>query len=281
VQLSAASAAAVARLFEERTGQQLGAARSWRLDAALATLLREEEGCAPDSLEARLSAGGGGAIADRLVEALLNNETYFFRDRDTFQLLVREALPRLAAARSAERRLRIWCAGCSTGQEIYSLAIALAEERLKWAGWTIDLLGTDVSAAALERAREGLYTQFEVQRGLPATQMIRWFEREESGDWRIAPALRSAVRFERHNLLAPAPPPGTFDLVLCRNVLLYFGAEARRSVFERLARACASDGLLMLGAGETVGGRTSLFAPDEAQRGFCRPAACQPRAACA
>jgi chemotaxis protein methyltransferase CheR len=203
------------------------------------------------------------------VEALLNNETYFFRDRAPFDLLQRHALPELANLRREAKRLRIWSAGCSTGQEVYSLAMLFAEEPAKWAGWTIDILGTDVSTGCIDRARQGTYSQFEVQRGLGINQMIKWFEECPDG-WRSVETLRKPVRFQVHNLLEPPPHPGGFDIVLCRNVLLYLNPEKKSLAFERIAAAMASDGWLMLGAGETVIGQTNKLGADIKARGLYR-----------
>ena len=253
-------------LLEARTGQQLAVNRQWRIGTALNALMRARALDGVDALVAALVRGGDPTLADEVVEGLLNHETYFFRDRRPFDLLFEGALDRLAAALGADRRLSIWCAGCSTGQEPYSLAMAFAEDPARWAGWRIDILGTDVSRSAVERARHGLYSQFEVQRGLSAIQTLRWFEQEGSG-WRLSPQLRGAVRFDVHNL-TEAVPPGRFDLILCRNVLLYFGAETRRAVFDKLADAEEEGALLMLGAAETVIGQTSRFAPDPAFRGL-------------
>jgi chemotaxis protein methyltransferase CheR len=144
-----------------------------------------------------------------------------------------------------------------------------ADEPLKWQGWTIDILGTDVSSAVVDRARSGTYTQFEVQRGLGIAQMIKWFEECDDG-WRAIEPLRKPVRFQVHNLLEPPPHPGQFDIVLCRNVLLYLSPEKRTSAFDRLASAMAPDGALMLGAGETVIGQTRKLAADRECRGLYR-----------
>lgn len=257
----------LAGLLEARTGQQLTLSRRWRIEAALRSVMRMRNIDTLDELVARLVTGGERELADGVVEALLNNETYFFRDRGPFELLGTSVLLRLREARARQRRLSIWCAGVSTGQEAYSLAMIFAEQRRDWLGWTIDILGTDVSAAAIGRARAGLYSQFEVQRGLPVVQMLRWFDAEGSG-WRIARSLTDSVRFVVHSILDPAPRPGCFDLILCRNLLLYFSPEVRRAAFARLAQAAAADGALMLGAGETVIGATDRFVPDPEAPGF-------------
>jgi len=243
--------------------------RRWRIETALSALLRERAIPTLDELITILVMGREPSLATKVVEALLNNETYFFRDRTPFDLLGKAALPKLLQRRQSAKRLRIWSAGCSTGQEAYSLAMLFAEDPQRWAGWTIDILGSDVSEEAVRRAREGIYTQFEVQRGLGIAQMIKWFE-ECDGGWRAVEPLRRTVRFQVHNLLEPTPHPGEFDIVLCRNVLLYLNAERRTHVFERIASAMAGDGYLMLGAGETVIGQTRRFEADSDARGLYR-----------
>src|ERR1700752_2503428 len=231
VQVSDSSSRILAGLLEARTGQQLTMSRRWRIETALAALLRERSIPTLDELITILVMGREPSLATQVVEALLNNETYFFRDRTPFDLLAKVTLPKLAQARQKTKRLRLWSAGCSPGQEAYSLAMLFAEDPLKWAGWTIDILGSDVSEGAVRRAREGIYSQFEVQRGLGIAQMIRWFE-ECDGGWRAIEPLRRHVRFQVHNLLEPATHPGQFDIALCRNVLLYLNAERRTQVFE-------------------------------------------------
>ena len=269
MQVSDSSSRILAGLLEARTGQQLTMSRRWRIETALSALLRERGIPTLDELITILVMGREPALATKVVEALLNNETYFFRDRTPFDLLSKAALPKLMQRRQSTKRIRIWSAGCSTGQEAYSLAMMFAEDPQRWAGWTIDILGSDVSESAVRRARDGIYSQFEVQRGLGIAQMIKWFEECEGG-WRAIEQLRRLVRFQVHNLLEPAPHPGEFDIVLCRNVLLYLNAERRTHVFERIASAIASDGCLMLGAGETVIGQTRRFEADTEARGLYR-----------
>ena len=270
MQVSDSSSRILAGLLEARTGQQLTMSRRWRIETALSALMRERGIPTLDELITVLVMGREPSLATQVIEALLNNETYFFRDRAPFDLLSRAALPKLAQLRQKTKRLNIWSAGCSTGQEAYSLAMLFAEDPVKWAGWTIDILGTDVSEGAVRRARDGIYSQFEVQRGLGINQMIRWFEETDNG-WRAIEPLRRTVRFQVQNLLEPPPHPGMFDIVLCRNVLLYLNAERRAQVFDRMANAMPSDGWLMLGAGETVIGQTKRFEADPDARGLYRP----------
>ena len=269
MQVSDSSSRILAGLLEARTGQQLTMNRRWRIETALSALLRERGIATLDELITILVMGKEPALSQRVVEALLNNETYFFRDRTPFDLLTKSALPALAVSRAATKRIRIWSAGWSTGQEIYSLAMLFAEDPVRWHGWTIDLLGSDVSEVAVNRARSGIYSQFEAQRGLGVTQMIRWFEEGDDG-WRVVEALRRNVRFQVHNILEAPPHPGAgqFDIILCRNVLLYLSNEKKRLAFDRLAAALAPDGRLMLGAGETVIGQTEQLVADRQWRGL-------------
>jgi chemotaxis protein methyltransferase CheR len=269
LQISDSSSRILAGLLEARTGQQLTLSRRWRIETALSALMRERGIGTLDELITILVMGKEPSLSQMVVEGLLNNETYFFRDRSPFDLLQRYALPELAKRRAKSKRIRIWSAGCSTGQEVYSLAMMFVEDPETWRGWTIDILGTDVSTACVDRARLGTYSQFEVQRGLGINQMIKWFEETPDG-WRAAEALRKPVRFQVHNLLEPPPHPGGFDVVLCRNVLLYLSADKKALSFERLSSAMAEDGWLMLGAGETVIGQTSRLGADINARGLYR-----------
>lgn len=271
MEISASSRQILASLLESRTGQQLGAGRRWRMDAALAPLLRDGGFHSVDQLVARLASGAAPALTEQVIEALLNNETYFYRDRLPFDLLLGGPLKRLETARAGEKKLSIWSVGCSTGQELYSIAMSLAEQELRWRGWTIELVGTDVSRSVIQRAREGRYSQFEVQRGLPVLQMVRWFTDQGNGQWQVAERLRDMVRFEVRTLSERPPRPGKFDIILCRNVLLYFADSMRRLAFTRLAESIAPDGSLMLGAGETVIGQTGRFVSDPACRGLYIP----------
>lgn len=269
MQVSDSSSRILAGVLEARTGQQLTMNRRWRIETALSGLLRDRGIATLDELITILVMGKEPGLSNEVVEALLNNETYFFRDRQPFDLLARHALPNLAQRRQPQRKLKIWSAGCSTGQEVYSLAMLFAENPAAWHGWSIDLLGTDVSNTVITRARDGVYTQFEVQRGLGINQTIRWFE-ETSDGWRAVDELRRHVRFQVHNVLESPPHPGAFDIILCRNVLLYLTEEKRRLAFDRLASVLVPDGWLMLGAGETVIGQTERFGADIEARGLYR-----------
>lgn len=277
MEASEASHQIIADLLEARTGQHLTESRRWRVNSALAGIFRAHGISNVDQLVCLLAAPPGGPetpdLAQEVVEALLNNETYFFRDKPTFDQLPGEILPELAQRRQSARRLSIWSAGCSTGQEVYSLAMLFAEQAERWHGWTIDILGTDVSHRAVAAARSATYSQFEVQRGLGVAQMLRHFDETPRG-WQVRGDIRTMVRFAQHNLLsAQHPARMPFDLVLCRNVLLYFDRPTRSQAFDRLASAVMPDGFLMLGAGETVIGQTDRFAPTSRRASFFEPVA--------
>jgi len=257
----------VAGLLEARTGQKLTSDRLWRVGTALSGVLRQAGLETLDELAGRLAMPNQGVLAQQVVEALLNNETYFFRDRAMFDQLGATVLPALARRRERTRRLSIWSVGCSTGQETYSLAMLFAEQPARWRDWTIDIVGTDVAHSVIDTARGGHFSQFQIQRGLGVAQMVGFFEETRTG-WRATEALRRMVRFEAHNLLDQPPEPGRFDLVLCRNVLLYFDRPTRERAFGRLGTALAPDGLVMLGAGETTVGQTELLVPEKGYTGF-------------
>ncbi len=247
-------------LLEARTGQQLAAYRSWRLDVALKPLLRERGLDTLDQLVAQLLDGQDHGVGDQIVDALVNGESSFFRDAPVFDLVVDAC----AAIENTGRRPRLWSAGCATGQEPLSLAMLFAER----AGVPVpEIVATDVSEAALARARAGRFTQFEIQRGLPIRRLMQWFD--GAGDqWTASPQLVRHVQFRRMNLVSDPAPAGRFDVVMCRNVLLYLSPQTKATVFARLAGALRPGGLLVMGAGETVIGQTDLFAPSRQYRGL-------------
>jgi chemotaxis protein methyltransferase CheR len=266
VPASAASQTAInvlTALLEARTGQQIAGYRSWRLDTALQPVLRARKLDTLDQLVMQLLAGSDRSIGDTIVDALVNQETSFFRDAQVFDMLV-EAV---AEAERDRRRARIWCAGCSTGQEPLSLAMQFAERREASGAPVPEIVATDVSEAAIARGRSGRFSQFEIQRGLPVRRMIRWFDTTGS-DWVAKPDLLGLVAFRRMNLVADPPPPGQFDVVLCRNVLMYLSADTKKQVFPKIASALKPGGVFVMGAGETVIGQTRLFEPSKRFRGL-------------
>lgn len=210
------------------------------------------------------------ALKRDVIEAMTTNETSFFRDVTPFEKFKTVVLNELVERRAARRALRILCAAASSGQEPYSLAMCIAEQGSRLAGWNIDILGVDLDSRVLKRAEEGLYTQFEAQRGLPVHYLVKYFTQEQQS-WRLKPVIRDMVKFRQCNLLEPLVGLGNFDVVFCRNVLIYFDTPTKTSVLDRLADQIASDGYLFLGGAETVLDITTRFTPSPEHRGIYRP----------
>ncbi len=281
----------VGALLEQRTGQQIAANRAWRIETALKTVLRAHGLDSVDALIARLTSAAPGPLADAVVDALLNNETSFFRDPGVLELVVEAAAAMVAE--QPGRRLRIWSVGCSTGQEPYSLAMLFEEAYVARGLPFPEIVATDVSAATVDRARSGrfsqfaaartagpqcgghrvlrvvFFSQFEIQRGLPIRRMMTWFD-QEGTEWVVRPELARRIQFRRHNLVQDSAPPGKFDLILCRNVLFYFPPAMRARAYQTLRSAVRDGGALLLGAGETVIGQTDAFVPCARIRGLYR-----------
>ncbi|WP_150290715.1 CheR family methyltransferase [Sphingobium estronivorans] len=252
-------------LLEARTGQILSENRAWRMETALKPVLRSHGLADIDALAARLIARKEAALEEDVVNALLNNESSFFRDLQIFDMIHRQILPQIHAQRD-DRTLRIWSAGCSTGQEAYSIAIQLCNDMARWRGWRIEILATDISTAAIDQAKSGIFTQMDVQRGLAVGDLIKWFE-PAGDDWCASPVLRQMIDFRTDNLFDHRAPMGEYDLLLCRNVLLYFTLERRQAVFRMLAQHSHARSVLLLGAGETVIGHSEDFVPHPDFRG--------------
>jgi chemotaxis protein methyltransferase CheR len=260
----------LAGLVKARAGIVLTADKGYMLETRLGPLLRREALPGLDALALRLRGGRAEALAAEVVEALTTNESSFFRDGKPFEHL-RRLMPRLAAARPPGQALRVWSAACSSGQEAYSIAMTAMELGPALGGRRVDILGTDISREMLDRAQEGVFTQFEVQRGLPVQMLVKYF-RQEGSRWRIAPELRAMVRWQPFNLLDDPRGLGRFDVIFCRNVLIYFDAPTKSRVLGRLAAMLAADGALYLGGAETVLGLTDRLVPTPGERGVYEPA---------
>ncbi|MFB0612713.1 CheR family methyltransferase [Aurantiacibacter poecillastricola] len=261
----------IAGMLERQTGQVLTEERKWRIGSVLTGVFREHGITSNQDLLVLLTQPEQSRLPQEVVEALLNNETYFFRDQAVFDKLASDIIPAIASLRERRKRISIWCCGCSTGQEALSLAVLFAEQRARWEGWDISILGTDVSSRAIDQARRAEYSSFQIQRGLGVTRMLRFFEKQEQG-WTAIDSLRRMVRFEQHNLLEPPPFPGNFDLILCRNVLLYFDDATRRRALLQLRKGIADEGWLLLGGGEGKIAADSGFAADKQLVSLFRPA---------
>jgi chemotaxis protein methyltransferase CheR len=257
------------KLLKERSGLVLSSEKQYLVESRLTPVARKAGVPTLGELVQKLKGANERLIVD-VVEAMTTNESFFFRDKIPFDHFRDAIVPALLIARAKERRLRIWCAAASTGQEPYSLAMCLKEMKVRLAGWRVEILGTDISLEVLEKAKAGIYSQFEVQRGLPIQMLVKYFT--QIGDtWQIAPELRAMVQYRPLNLLTEFGHLGGFDVVFCRNVLIYFDQETKIGVLNRIARLIDPDGYLILGAAETVVGLTDAFKPVADKRGLYVP----------
>ena len=244
--------------LKQRSGLALGADKHYFLESRLLPLARQAGLSGVGDLVLALKTTRDAALMAAVVEAMTTNESFFFRDKTPFDHFRRLIMPALLAARRQSRAIRIWCAAAASGQEPYSIAICLREMASAIAGWRIEILATDLSGAVLDRARQGLYSQFEVQRGLPIKLLVKYFRRVGE-QWQIAPEVRAMVKYRRFNLLADFASLGTFDVIFCPNVLIYFDQDTKSDMLRRLAEALSSDGYLVLGAAETAIGLSDRF----------------------
>lgn len=259
------------QLVRARSGLVLGPDKAYLLKARLDPIVRAEGLADVPALLAQVRRTPNEAVIERCVNALATHESSFFRDGAPFEALAQTILPPLLAARAQCKTLRIWCAACSSGQEPYSLAVLLKEQGPRLAGWKIEILATDFSRPILERARGALYSDFEVRRGLSPERLARWFEQTPQG-YRPLAQIRDMVTFRPHNLLDRASVLGTFDIVLCRNVLIYFDGDRKRQVLDELCRAMAPDGALILGSAESIISLPPGLEAAPGLRGLCRRA---------
>ena len=246
------------RALKQCSGLALAPDKHYFVESRLLPLARQFGLAGVGDLVLALKTGRDAALMDAVVEAMMTNESFFFRDKTPFDHFRHTIVPALLTARRASRSIRIWCAAVASGQEPYSIALCLKEMERLIAGWRVEILATDLSGAVLNRARRGLYSQFEVQRGLPIKLLIKYFT-QVGEHWQIAPEVRSMIKYRRFNLLSDFESLGIFDVVLCRNVLIYFDQNTKTDVLCRLAGTLASDGYLMLGAAETPLGLSDRF----------------------
>ncbi len=257
------------KLLKERSGLDLSADKQYLVESRLIPLARKAGLPGLPDLVQKLK-GSAEALTAEVVEAMTTNETFFFRDKVPFDHLKATILPELLQARAARRSLRIWCAASSTGQEPYSIAMCLKELGPALTGWRVEIIATDLSQGVLEKSRAGLFSQFEVQRGLPIQLLVKHFT--QIGElWQLNADIRAMVQFRQLNLLQDFSHLGVFDIIFCRNVLIYFDQDTKTNIFSRLARMIEPDGFLMLGAAETVVGLTDAFKPYPDRRGLYIP----------
>ncbi|MBR0900710.1 protein-glutamate O-methyltransferase CheR [Bradyrhizobium tropiciagri] len=262
------------KLLKDHSGLDLSADKQYLIESRLLPLARKNGLSSIPDLVAKIRAGSSTHTV-QVVEAMTTNETFFFRDKVPFDHFRDTIMPEVLKARAARRSVRIWCAAGSTGQEPYSLAMCLKEMGAALAGWRVEIIATDLSQEVLEKSKAGIYSQFEVQRGLPIQLLVKYFK--QSGElWQINPELRSMVQHRQLNLLHDFSQLGTFDVIFCRNVLIYFDQDTKINIFNRLARLMEPDGFLVLGAAETVVGLTDTFKPIPERRGLYRPSGVRP-----
>lgn len=251
----------------KRSGLVLTKEKAYLLDSRLMPVARRWNFKDLGELATALRARSDESLLADITDAMTTNESSFFRDQKPFDQFRQIVLPKFLQARAAQKRLRIWSAACSNGQEPYSLAMILDEEAAKMPGWNIEIVATDLCREVLEKAKQGIYTQFEVQRGLPITMLVKHFT--QVGDkWQISKQMQGKVKFQPFNLLEPMTTLGQFDIVFCRNVLIYFDPPTKAKVLEGIARQMPQDGVLYLGGAETVLGVTQVFKPMDGQRGL-------------
>ena len=256
------------KLLKERSGLDLSSDKQYLVESRLVPLARKAALQGIPELVQKMKAGGEALITE-VVEAMTTNETFFFRDKIPFDHLRETILPGLVQARASRQTLRIWCAASSNGQEPYSVAMCV-KEFAGLAGWRVEILATDLSQEVLEKSKAGICSQFEVQRGLPIQMLVKYFT--QIGElWQLNPDIRAMVQHRQLNLLQDFSHLGKFDVIFCRNVLIYFDQGTKTAIFERLARMIEPDGVLTLGAAESVVGISEAFKPYLDRRGLYRP----------
>jgi chemotaxis protein methyltransferase CheR len=254
------------KFLKERSGLDLSPDKQYLVESRLLPLARKASLPGIPDLVLKIR-NGDGRLATDVVEAMTTNETFFFRDKIPFDHLRDSIVPGLIQARAARKSLRIWSAASSTGQEPYSIAMCLKEMGAALAGWRIEIVATDLSQEVLEKSKAGLYSQFEVQRGLPIQLLMKYFT--QVGDvWQLNADVRAMVQYRQLNLLQDFSHLGTFDVIFCRNVLIYFDQDTKAVIFERMAKSLEADGTLLLGAAESVVGITDAFRPISDRRGL-------------
>ncbi len=259
----------ISQLVKDRSGLVLTKDKLYLLESRLMPVARKQGMKGLEELVLAVRAKRDESLIREVTEAMTTNESFFFRDIKPFDLFRQHILPRLIEARAGRQSCRILCAASSSGQEPYSLAMILKEEAAMLAGWRFEILGIDISTEMLEKAKAGVYSQFEVQRGLPVQLLLKYFQKHDEM-WQIDSSVRAMVQFKEFNLLDELMPLGKFDVVFCRNVLIYFDQETKTKVLDKISMLLPGDGVLFLGGAETVLGISDKFKPVPGQRGvYC------------
>ncbi|MBV1885453.1 MAG: protein-glutamate O-methyltransferase CheR [Parvibaculaceae bacterium] len=261
----------LATLLKDRSGLVLTSNKEYLIESRLLPIAREAGLDDIEGLVGKMKATRTSPLHEQITEAMTTNESFFFRDKTPFEMFEKVIFPHLLKTRSSMKKFRVWCAAASTGQEPYSLGMQLDEFSNKMPGWRHEIVGTDLSAEVLRRAKLGRYTQFEVQRGLPINYLVKHFT-QVGHDWELSDKIRNMVQYRKLNLLEDFKILGNFDVIFCRNVLIYFDQETKAQILERMVRQLSPDGFLVLGAAETVIGITDSFKPLKGCRGVYVPA---------
>lgn len=266
--ISSVDFVALQKLLLERSGMALTSDKLYLVASRLGPVAQKLGMRSVIELMSALRTNPKEATINAVVEAMVTHESLFFRDDRPFEHLEKALLPALIAARGGRRPIRIWSAACSSGQEPYSIAMLITE---RFPGWQWEIVGTDISAPIVTKASAGIFSAFEVKRGLSAERMARHFRRIDEQNFIVSDSIRKMVRFDTHNLLESALRLGMFDVIFCRNVLIYFDTPTKGRVLDLLARQIAPDGALFLGSADTVHGVTTKFAAAGNERGVFRP----------
>lgn len=250
--------------ISKAAGIVLTTEKAYFIEARLSPVLREENIASIDELMTRAERGDR-RLAQRVIDALTTNETFFFRDKAPFEHFRNIIIPELLSRRPPGKTIRIWCAACSSGQEPFSLVMILDELKSQLGGRTVEIHASDISEAILNKAKSGIFNQFEVQRGLPTKMLLQYFEKV-GDNWKISQDVVRRVNFFKFNLLDDPRAMGTFDVVFCRNVLIYFDRPTRGKIFDKIADRLAPDGFLLLGGAESTFGVTDRFTSHPKER---------------
>lgn len=257
----------VCDLVKKKSGLVLSKDKLYLLESRLAPIARQENLADVDALISKIRSTSDAKLIGGVVEAMTTNESSFFRDTTPFETFKDHVMPHMLKNRSLMHKLRIWCAAASTGQEPYSLSMIMKENPASFGALSVEIMGTDISKQVLDKARAGVYTQFEVQRGMPMQLLVKYFS-QEGQNWVLKPEIRGMVQYREFNLLDSFGLFGTWDIVFCRNVLIYFDQPTKTDILKRIAAQLAPDGFLFLGAAETPIGITEKFVPVKGRRGL-------------
>lgn len=253
--------------LQKRTGQTLLPDRHWRIQTSLQPIMREHGIPDLDALISVINSVDNSDLETHCLEAILNNESCFFRDQPHFALLTGQLLDAIKQKKEKDKKIRIWSSACSFGQEAVSLAISILENHQKWSDWDIEIVASDVSGHAISRAKKAIYSQFEVQRGLPIGLLIKYFTKQDQ-DWQAHSKILEMIQYRQYNLVDDSRYIGKFDLILCRNMVMYLNQDNKVKAFENIEKALNPDGYLMLGSAETITGYSKNLVHCQDFRGF-------------